>query len=522
MSNANPQTAPASCTCQPPLKPLRMLFVDPSASDVAKLLGIFIASGYQPSHQQVATLEGLERALEHARWDVLLCDPILPGLDANTVLQQVRNQQLDLPVIMVSAGLRGEEAIAAMRAGAHDSLSKNSLDRLVPAVERELREAANRHEKRLAEQTLKTNEERLRALTDNIPGVVFRMGYLPGGGLGFQYLSEAAWMLFGSTADALIKSPQGWLHWLVKEDKPSFLEAVANSAMHRTTLNWEGRIRLITNEHKWINLRSSPRNTEDGRQMIWEGVMWNITHSKRAELDLRESRAQLAALSNHLQNIKEEERERIARDVHDVLGGTLVAMRFENAMLGGRITSDPARARKHSDSLEVLINDAIATVGRVTRELRPGILKDFGLAAAIESHGQDFTQRTGIPCEILCVDDEPSPEYATALALFRVFQEALTNVSKHAQAKTIQVRLMQEEDWLVLEIADDGKGFAAEDLRKPRSFGLRGMRERLGSLGGTMEVSPALPHGTRLTLRVPLKPEVSDDPINPAAWSATL
>jgi PAS domain S-box-containing protein len=520
MSNANPQTGPGSSGCQPAPKPLRLLFVDASAQDVEHLLQIFMDSGYQPTYQQVETLTGLACALSNPGWDALLCDPTLPGLDANEVLQQVRERQLDLPVIMVSAGLRGEEAIAAMRAGAHDSLSKNSLDRLVPAIERELREAANRHEKRLAEQTLKANEERFRALADSIPGVVFRMGYLPDGGLGFQYLSEAAWMLFGSTADELTRNPAGWLQWLVAEDKPGFLQALATSATQRTTLNWEGRIQLVTGEHKWINLRSSPRSTEDGHQVIWEGVMWNITYSKRTESELRESRTQLAALSSHLQNVKEDERERIARDVHDVLGGTLVAMRFEIAMLAGRIESDPPRARKHAASLEKMIDDAIATVGRVTRELRPGILKDFGLAAAIESHGEDFTQRTGINCNILCSDYDVAPDYPTALALFRVFQEALTNVSKHAQAQNISVRLMQEDDQVVLEIADDGKGLAEADLRKPRSFGLRGMRERLSSLGGSLEVGPVLPHGTRLTLRAPLSPEISDESATPSPWSS--
>jgi signal transduction histidine kinase len=246
--------------------------------------------------------------------------------------------------------------------------------------------------------------------------------------------------------------------------------------------------------------------------VVWEGVMWNITHSKHVEADLRESRSQLAALSNHLQRIKEDERERIARDVHDVLGGTLVAMKFEMSLLEAKLDVNLAQARERARNVGRMVDDAIATVGRVTRELRPGILKDFGLAAAIESQGEDFAQRTGIACNILCTDHDLDPDYDTALAFFRVFQEALTNVSKHAGATEVNVRLMQEGDEVVLEIADDGCGLAATDLQKPRSFGLRGIRERLASLGGRLDLTDIQPHGTRLALRAPLLPASPDEP----------
>lgn len=194
-----------------------------------------------------------------------------------------------------------------------------------------------------------------------------------------------------------------------------------------------------------------------------------------------------------------------------MLGGTLVAMKFEMSLLESKLESNPAQARVRARNVGRMVDDAIATVGRVTRELRPGILKDFGLAAAIESQGEDFAQRTGIACNILCTDHDLDPDYDTALALFRVFQEALTNVSKHAKATEVNVRLMQEGDEVVLEIADNGCGLAISDLQKPRSFGLRGIRERLSSLGGRLDLSPVTPRGTRLTLRAPLRPAQAEE-----------
>ncbi len=502
--------APLKDVSNSPKPPIRLLFIEDSENDVLLLLQRFRNAGYAPIYRQVASEVDMRNALEQERWDLILCDHNLPGFSAQAALRLTQELALDLPFIIVSGVMQEDDAIAAMRAGAHDYLSKNKLDRLVPAVERELREVCNRREKRFAEQTLRQSEARLRALTDNIPGVVFQMGYSTDGMLGFQYLSEAATMLFGISAEELTGSSAGWMTWLLDDDLPGFVDAAALSADNLSTLNWEGRIQLPTGEQKWINLRSSPRLSE-ANEVVWEGVMWNITHSKRVEADLRESRSQLAALSNHLQRIKEDERERIARDVHDVLGGTLVAMKFEMSLLESKLESDPIQARDRTRNVGRMVDDAIATVGRVTRELRPGILKDFGLAAAIESQGEDFAQRTGIACNILCTDHDLDPDYDTALAFFRVFQEALTNVSKHARATAVNVRLMQEGDEVVLEIADNGCGLGVSDLQKPRSFGLRGIRERLSSLGGRLDLSPVEPSGMRLILHSPLRPAHAEE-----------
>ena len=513
MSPAIKPDAPQEDPESPTKPPIRLLFIEDSENDVLLLLHHFRNAGYAPTFRRVASSNEMREAMERERWDLILCDHNLPGFSAQGALRLTRELALDLPFIIVSGVMQEDEAIAAMRAGAHDYLSKNKLERLIPAVERELREVCNRREKRQAEHTLRQSEARLRALTDNIPGVVFQMGYTPEGTLGFQYLSEAAAMLFGAPAEELIGGSAGWMTWLLDEDLPGFIDAAASSADNLSTLNWEGRIQLPTGEQKWINLRSSPRLSECGK-VVWEGVMWNIPHSKHVEADLRESRSQLAALSNHLQRIKEEERERIARDVHDVLGGTLVAMKFEMSLLESKLDTQLAQARERARNVGRMVDDAIATVGRVTRELRPGILKDFGLAAAIESQGEDFAQRTGITCNILCTDHDLDPDYDTALALFRIFQEALTNVSKHARGSEVNVRLMQEGDEVVLEIADNGCGLAAADLQKPRSFGLRGIRERMSSLGGRLDLSPVAPHGTRLVLRAPLLPGQTEEPQN--------
>jgi two-component system, NarL family, sensor histidine kinase UhpB len=311
-------------------------------------------------------------------------------------------------------------------------------------------------------------------------------------------------MLLGLPPEALQEGPDRLMACILEEDRSSLKEALRDSAHSLAPINWEGRIKASCGDIKWINLRASVTPGVNG-QISWEGVMWNITQSKQTEAALRESREQLAAFSAHLEQAKEEERERIARDIHDVLGGHLVAIRFELSFLLSRLGPRQPALKARALSIQKLVDDAIGTVSRVTRELRPGILKDFGLLAAIECQADDFFQRTGIECNVISEGEEISLPESDAIALFRAFQETLTNVVKHANASEVQIRLIHEPGHLFLSVEDNGDGFKPKDLGKPLSFGLRGLRERLLRLGGEMRIEPVLPQGTRVALSLPLK-----------------
>lgn len=482
-------------------KPLRVLLIQDDSDDAVAVEGYLRVEGYAPSCHRVMDPDGLRVALDES-WDVVISDYLLPSFTALGALEILREKGCDLPFIVVT-GLENEElACQVMQAGAQDYLPKDRLPRLTAVIERERAEARLRREHRAAVHAATASDERFQALAANVPGVLFQIHDSPDGYLRFTYVSEASQMLLGMPAEALCNKPDALLALIVEEDRQDFLAALSNAAERSITLNWEGRVQPAGADIKWINLRGSPRpDSPDGR--TWEGVMWNITQSKLAEAELRASRAQLAALSDHLQRAKEEERERIARDIHDVLGGTLVGIKISASLLGAKLEQDPA-LRERLRGIEAMLDDAIATAGRVARELRPGILKEFGLAAAVESCAEDFQHRTGIPCEVLCADHDIDAEDNTALALFRTFQEALTNVTKHAQAGKVEVRLMQEGDEIVLEVSDDGRGVGSADLGKPKSFGLRSIRERLHALGGSMRIQPRVPRGTTVVLRAPV------------------
>lgn len=488
----------------PPLPPrhLNVLLIEDSEDDALLLLFRFRQAGYAVQHKRVDNAHAMRQALSTESWDVVLSDHNMPQFSAMSALSILQDMQLDLPFIIVSGVIEEDMAVAAMRAGAHDYLSKNRLDRLIPAVERELREARNRAERQKALDALRDNESRFRALAANIPGMVFQLLRHDDGRWRFLYVSDGCQMLLGLRPADLTAAPQLFRDMVLREDAPALDTAIEVSARSYAVVNWEGRIRLPGEDIKWVNLRSSPRLLNSGL-LIWEGIISNITQSKLAEQELRKSRRQLAELSSHLQVAKEEERERIARDIHDELGGLLVAIKFEASFLGTRTPSDLDTLRDRATNIRKLIDDAIGTVGRVARELRPGILKEFGLPAALECQAEDFAQRTGVACRMLCVDYDVEPDEETSIALFRVFQEALTNISKHAGATVVEVRFAQEGEDLVLEISDNGRGLLPEDLNKPKSFGLRGMRERVLSLNGHFEIHPQPDGGTQLTLRVP-------------------
>jgi signal transduction histidine kinase len=232
--------------------------------------------------------------------------------------------------------------------------------------------------------------------------------------------------------------------------------------------------------------------------------MTNITESKQEQAEIKRSRAQLAELSAHVETVKENERTRIAREIHDDLGGNLTAIKMALALLKKRLPDDAALTEKTA-YVDSLVDRTIESIHRITVDLRPGIL-DFGIVAAIDWQAKEFEKQLGIPCTFVSSKKEIALHPDQATALFRIFQEALTNIGKHAAATQVRVRLTRTNRSVRLEVVDNGKGIDAADRMKPKSFGIRGMVERASALGGQLSVSNAAKGGTEVNLRIPLSP----------------
>ncbi|MBK8121499.1 MAG: histidine kinase [Sulfuritalea sp.] len=489
-----------------PRQPLQLLLIAASDEVTAHLLPVFAEADKDCEFSRAGTPAGLRNALSEQPWDAVLYVPGVSSLSVQAAVRQIDEAGLDLPLIVVARPSDERGTQPAMKAGARDVIDADRLERLIPAVEREVREARHRADHRAALEMLNESQARFDALASNLPGMLFQLRRDAEGVFRFLFVSEGCQKLFGFKQQHLLASADRLFDAFDAETRKSLENALRESAAKGTLLNWEGHTRSRTRQ-KWINLRSTPHRFDSG-VVEWRGIATNITQSKESEGALRGSRQQLAELSTHLEAVKEEERERISRDIHDELGSILVFLKIEAAHLASKLPEGADRLREKAHSIESLLDQAMSTASRVARELRPGILKEFGLPAAIECQAEDFTQRFAIPCRVQCDEDAIEPDPDTSLALFRIAQEALTNVAKHAHASLVVMRLRRERGNIVLEIRDNGRGISEADMQKPKSFGLRGIRERVLSLAGDFFIGPAEHAGTHIILRVPERPGV--------------
>ena len=241
-----------------------------------------------------------------------------------------------------------------------------------------------------------------------------------------------------------------------------------------------------------------------------------IDERERTEDQLERSRELLRRLSARLQAGREEERTRMAREIHDELGGALTGLKMDIARLRKGIGKHDREALLEiTGAMSALVDTTIQTVRRIATELRPGILDDFGLAAAIEWQLQEFQTRAGIECRLLSNAGEMSLDPASSTAVFRVFQETLTNVARHAQASRVEVNLEECADYLLLQVRDNGRGINTDELSGIKSLGLVGMRERIHLLSGELDIQGAPGEGTTVLVKVPLRKPLSGEQGSP-------
>jgi PAS domain S-box-containing protein len=233
----------------------------------------------------------------------------------------------------------------------------------------------------------------------------------------------------------------------------------------------------------------------------------DITEQVEAQEELRVSNGRLRALAARLDAIREEERRVIAREIHDQIGQALTALKLDVSWLRSQLPSGSSAAvAARAQAMEELVDQAVESAQRVSATLRPAILDDLGLAAAIRWQARDFTQRSGVACDLDLGPDGVALAPAIALTMFRILQEALTNVIRHAEAQNVHIGLTIDAANAVMVIADDGRGVTAEELERPTSLGIVGIRERALAVGGEVTITGSAGRGTTVTVRVPTRP----------------
>ncbi|MBC2716762.1 MAG: sensor histidine kinase [Desulfobacteraceae bacterium] len=238
---------------------------------------------------------------------------------------------------------------------------------------------------------------------------------------------------------------------------------------------------------------------------LYRVLLESIEARDRTASQLRRSREAIRNFSTHMQDSIEEERKRIARELHDELGQSLTSLRMELAAMVGRLQSDQGPLSEKSFSMLGLLNRTITSVKRICTELRPSVMDDLGLTAAIEWLAEDFQKRTGIQVEVFTNPPDIFADDKLSIAVFRIAQEALTNVARHAGAKHVKITLEWQDSNLILFVHDDGRGIQQEELDKRGSFGILGAQERVSILGGSLTIQGDQETGTQLHVRLPSK-----------------
>jgi PAS domain S-box-containing protein len=399
-------------------------------------------------------------------------------------------------------------------------------------------------DRKLAEQILRDSEERFRLLVQGVQEyAIFQldpMGHVVSWnagaerlkGYGFEEIIGKHFSVFYPQEDQMNDKPQGLLAkaarygqsedegWRIRKDGSRFWANVVITALRDPKENLLGFAKLtrdmterrekeeaLTKVKELLELRVEQRTAVLTR--VNHELRTEVAERQRAEEQLRASLDQLRALTARLQTVREEERTSISREIHDELGQACTAIKMDLALIGRRLTKRQTQLRSKVDSAIQLVDSTIATLRRIASELRPRTLDDLGLPAALESQAQDFESRTGIRCTVALPQELFTLDADTSTAIFRIFQESLTNVARHAQATRVEARLEQDDNRILFQVFDNGRGFDPEEAKTRRSLGLVGMQERALLLNGNLKIEGLPGAGTTMTLTIPLPRSVT-------------
>lgn len=497
-------------------KLLHILLVEDSPDDADLILLELNEGGFEVVSERVDAGAEMRAAMKGCKWDVVISDYNLPRFSAHGALAVLRETGADIPFIIVSGCIGEERAVALMKEGASDFVMKDKIARLVPVIERELRDAAARREHRQVQQMLHENEKLLRGITTSLGVGLFVLN--DSGRL--LFMNPEAERLLGWTESELFYQDVYRIIHTPKTDSTPLPESCCGVL----GVLRDGGVCRTEDDIFWrkdglpmpVSIVASAI-MEEGKAVAAVVTFQDISQRKQAERDLLESREQLRELAAYLQNVREEERSRIARELHDELGQMLTGIKLDARWLASGLSGEQPIIVNKIASMSKLIDETLDAMRRVAADLRPVMLDDLGLVAAVEWLTEEFGKRTGLFVRLeldvehgcssgcSCEKEDCKLDAEVATTAFRIVQECLTNVARHAQALHVLVLLKCREGELMLRVSDNGKGMDTTKERKPNSYGTMGMRERVQNLGGTLNFLSVKGEGTSVEVVIPIK-----------------
>lgn len=353
-------------------------------------------------------------------------------------------------------------------------------------------------QQKLADENLRRSEHKYRLLFENNPMPMW-MSSIPE--LNILDVNEAALRQYGYSREEFLRLNSMDLR-SAEDLETGLKEADKTPALSGTSMQWrhqkkDGSIIYVEIFNYQIIYEGMP---------VWLGLSIDITEKTKAEAMLKKSYEEIRQLASRLQDIREEERASMAREIHDELGQQLTGLKMDISWLARRKDVDEIQREHKIKEILLFIDGTVNTVRKLSAELRPSILDDLGLVEALEWWSSEFEKRSGISCNFQPPEQSLEVPSRLAIGLFRIYQESLTNVARHANAKTVFSKLEAANNQLILEITDDGKGFDTSTIGHKKTLGLLGMKERTLMMGGTYEITSEPGNGTTVTIAAPFVP----------------
>lgn len=461
----------------------KILIVEDNLNQSKSLSDIIRVNGYKPeiavSAGETLSKMGTETPV------VALIDLKLGNESGLEVIRAIKERSPHTECIVLTGHVSQSSAIEAIDLGAYSYLQKPyEMDQLLLTIERAI-------EKQLTEKAKRAAEEKFAVAFRSNPGAV-SISTLPDER--FIDVNDSFLSLSGYKRREVVEQTCAEIgFWAVSEQHRKFIKELQDLGMVNNfeitfrCKNGELHTGLISAETIYLNEKSCIL-----------AVIIDITQRRRAEEALRE-------LATHQESIREEERTRIAREIHDDLGQLLTALKMDICWIVKKIPASQQALLEKTDRMIGLTDNLIKSVQKISADLRPGLLDDLGLAAAIDWEMKSFQERTGINCSLVFHPEQIKLDKGCTTALYRIFQETLTNIARHAAASRVEVNLKAGMEWLSLVIRDNGIGITEEQIHSHRAYGLNGMRERVQRLDGKLHINGILNKGTEIEIKIPLK-----------------
>ena len=435
------------------------------------------------------------------KFSIILSDYNMPDVLGVDVFSYVRSFDQDVPFIIISGALGEELAVEILRMGVTDYVMKDKLLKLPLVVKRVIKESTIRHENKMAQRLIVESEEKYRSVVEDQTEFIVR--YAPSGKILFANSSYLAFLnmtntdLIGLNYFELLKSQDQSRAWhMLSVDNPCISNTYSfkKNGNKKIWQEWVDRA-FYTYGGKIVEYQSVGRDVSEQR----------ISEMKiiRNEKKLAKINSELERLTNYLQLVREEERTKIARDIHDELGQLLAGLKMQMNSYRTKLIKNNTNTEEVEVMLK-LVDEAVGSIHEIAADLRPKMLDDLGLFSTLEWNVEKFLKVSNfkINLTINCEEEEFATEFSNSI--YRIFQESLTNCAKHSQAKRIDIDVNRVGNDLQIIIKDDGSGFNEAEVKSKNSFGLIGMKERAKLIKGKLEIISTPGKGTTIKLSAPI------------------